>query len=358
MRRAFLYRVGQSISRRVWNFSRSAAARRDSIRSTRSPTRGTGLVIHSAHSAHPAAGHGVRFLLRGLHDDGLGGNDETGNRGRILKRDAHNLGRVDDAELYQITVLAGLGVVPIGVGRILDQLADNNRAVVAGIVDDLTCRCLDCLADDVDAGLLIGIFDLDAVQRLDGAQQRHAAAWQYAFLDGGARSIERVIDEVLLFLHFHFRGAANPDHRDAAGELGQALLKFFAVVVRGGVFDLRLDLGDAGLDVLLFAGAVDNRGCFLIDANPLGAAEHLQGYVFELDAEFLRDQLSGGEDRDVFEHGLAAVAKARRLDGRDLQAAAQLVDDERGERLALDVLGNDQERLHGLHNGIPKPRHI
>jgi hypothetical protein len=40
MRRAFLYRVGQSISRRAWNFSRSAAARRDSIRSARSTTRG------------------------------------------------------------------------------------------------------------------------------------------------------------------------------------------------------------------------------------------------------------------------------------------------------------------------------
>jgi hypothetical protein len=59
--------------------------------------KGTGLVIHSAHSAHPAAEHGGRFLLRGLHDDGLGGNDETGNRGRILKRDAHNLGRVEIA---------------------------------------------------------------------------------------------------------------------------------------------------------------------------------------------------------------------------------------------------------------------
>ena len=62
--------------------------------------------------------------------------------------------------------------------------------------------------------------------------------------------------------------------------------------------------------------------------------------------------LAGGEDRNVLEHGLAAVAEARRLDGRDLQAAAQLVDDERGERLALDVLGDDDERLAGLHDGF------
>ena len=48
---------------------------------------------------------------------------------------------------------------------------------------------------------------------------------------------------------------------------------------------------------------------------------------------------------DVLEHRLAAIAEARRLDGRDLEAAAQLVDDQGGQRLALDVLGDDQQRL-------------
>ena len=57
-----------------------------------------------------------------------------------------------------------------------------------------------------------------------------------------------------------------------------------------------------------------------------------------------------GEDRDVFEHGLAAIAEAGRLDRRDLQAAAQLVDHERGKRLALDVLGHDEQGLGGLHH--------
>ena len=49
-----------------------------------------------------------------------------------------------------------------------------------------------------------------------------------------------------------------------------------------------------------------------------------------------------------FEHRLAAVAEARRLDRRAVQRAAELVDDERRERLALDVLGDDEERLAGL----------
>ena len=66
---------------------------------------------------------------------------------------------------------------------------------------------------------------------------------------------------------------------------------------------------------------------------------------------------AAGEDGDVLQHGLAAIAEARRLDGRDLEAAAQLVDDERGERLALDVLGDDQQRLARLHHGLEHRQH-
>ena len=55
--------------------------------------------------------------------------------------------------------------------------------------------------------------------------------------------------------------------------------------------------------------------------------------------------LAAGEDGDVLEHGLAAVAEARGLDGADLQGAAQLVDHQGGQGLALDVLGDDQEGL-------------
>ena len=54
--------------------------------------------------------------------------------------------------------------------------------------------------------------------------------------------------------------------------------------------------------------------------------------------------LAAGEDRHVLEHRLAALAEAGSLDGDRLERAADLVDDERGERLALDVLGDDRER--------------
>ena len=66
--------------------------------------------------------------------------------------------------------------------------------------------------------------------------------------------------------------------------------------------------------------------------------------VLELDAEVLGDRAAAGEDRDVFEHRLAAIAEARRLDRGGLQRAAQLVDDERRERFAFDVFRDDEQR--------------
>jgi hypothetical protein len=64
----------------------------------------------------------------------------------------------------------------------------------------------------------------------------------------------------------------------------------------------------------------------------------------------LGDRGAARQDRDVLEHGLAAVAEARRLDRGALEGAAQLVDDERRERLALDVLGDQQQRLARLRD--------
>jgi hypothetical protein len=61
--------------------------------------------------------------------------------------------------------------------------------------------------------------------------------------------------------------------------------------------------------------------------------------------DLFADDLAAGQDRDVFEHRLAAIAEARGLDGADLQRAAELVHDERREGFAFDVLGDDHEGL-------------
>jgi hypothetical protein len=281
---------------------------------------------------------------------------------------AVRLGRVDHAGANQVLVLSGRGVeAPIVLG-VLEQLADHKRAILAGILRDLPRRHLDGATHDLDASALVAIVRLDAVERLQGAQQRHAAAGQDALLNRGAGRM-------------HGRRRRGPcvpsprprSHRRRGRELGQPLLQLLAVIIGGRLLDLRLDLRDARLDVLLLAGAVDDGGVLLLDHHLLGARVELEDpyvlihekklsglqtmlplleAILKLDAEVFGDRGAAGEDGDVLEHGLAAIAEAGRLHRRDLEAATQLVDHQCGKRLALDVLGNDQQRLAGLHHRI------
>src|SRR6185312_8573354 len=317
------------------------------------------LEAHAAHSTHAAAtaGHRRSRLLRQFGDHGFGGHEKACDRRSVLQRGTNHLGRVDDALVDHVDIFLGLGVEAEGLRLVLEDLADDDRAFQTGVFRDLAHRGFQRLQHDVDAGLDVGVVVGDAADRLLGAQQRHAAARHDAFLHGRAGRVEGVLDAVLLFLDLDLGRTTDADHRDAAGELGQTLLQLLAVVVRGGFLDLRLDLRDAGFDVLLLARALDDRGVLLVDHHLAGAAEHVDGDAFELHAEFIGDQLTAGQDCDVFQHGLAAIAEARRLDGGNLQPAPQTVDHQRRQRLALDVLGDDQKRTAGLHHGFEHRQH-
>src|SRR5207247_51706 len=199
------------------------------------------------------------------------------------------------------------------------------------------------------AGLLVVVVALElAFEHLLGADERHTAARNDALFDRRAGRMQRVLDAGLLVLHLDLGGSADLDNRHAAGELRHALLQLLLVVIAGRLFDLHADLLDASLDQLLLARAVDDGGVLLRRLDLLRLAEVLQRHVLELEAEFLGDHGAAGEDGHVFEHRLAAVAEARRLHGASLQDAADVVHHQRGERLALDFLGDQQQRLAGL----------
>src|SRR6266487_1703566 len=312
-----------------------------------------GSEIHAAHAAAARRHAGAAgVLLRQFGHHGFGGDQQSRNRGCVLDRRTHDLGRVDDALGDQVDVFARLRVEAVGVLILLEDLADDNRTVLARVDRDLARRPGERLADDLDAGLLVVVRGLDALELLGGTEQGDAAARHDAFFNRRAGRMHRVINAILALLHLDFGRAADADHRDAARELGQTLLKLLTVVVRGGFLDLRLDLGNARLDVGPLAGAADDGGVFLVDHHLLGAAEHLQGDVLELDAEIFRDRLTTGQNRDVLQHGLAAIAEARSLHGSNLQATTQTVDDEGGKRFAFDVFRYNPKRLAALHHGF------
>src|SRR5688572_24705120 len=288
------------------------------------------------------------LLFHQLGHHRVGGEHQTGNGGCVLQRGARDLGGVDDALRHEIAVLLGLRVEAV-VAFAFEHLVQDHRRLGAGVVDDDAQRLFQSAHHDLDARVLVVVLALQlAVERLLGADERHAAARDDALFHRGAGRMQRILDASLLFLHLDLGGRADLDHRNAAGQLGHALLQLLAVVVRGGFLDLRLDLGDAGLDRLAGAGAVDDRAVFLRDLDLLGAAEILDRRLLELQADFLGNHGAAGQDRHVFQHRLATITEARRLDGADLDDAADGVDDERGQGLALDFLGDDQQRLARL----------
>ena len=117
--------------------------------------------------------------------------------------------------------------------------------------------------------------------RLARTQQRDATAGHDAFFDRRTGRMQRVFDACFLFLHLDFGRGADLDQRNAAGQLGHALLQLFAVVVAGRVLDLLADLLDAPGDVVFVAAAADNRGVLLADVSTLGLTKIFQGRLLQ-----------------------------------------------------------------------------
>ena len=132
--------------------------------------------------------------------------------------------------------------------------------------------------------------------------------------------MQGVFDAALLLLHLGLGRRADADDRHAAGQLGEPFAELLLVVLALGLVHLRANLLDALLNLLLLAAAVDDRAAFLLDADRLGPAELVERDVLELEAQVFADELAAGQDGDVAEHGLAAIAEAGGLDRTDRAA--------------------------------------
>jgi hypothetical protein len=72
---------------------------------------------------HPARRERRSFFLRELGDRRLGGDDHPCDRGGVLERGAHDLGRVDDPERNEVAIFVGLSIKAIAIFIRVDQLA-------------------------------------------------------------------------------------------------------------------------------------------------------------------------------------------------------------------------------------------
>ena len=234
------------------------------------------------------------------------------------------------------------------VGLLADFVGDH-RAVDAAVVGDLADRRLERRAARCRRRSSRRPWPTaDLLDRLAAAQQGHAAAGEDAFFDRRAGGVQGVFDAGLGLLHVGF-GAA-PTEMIATPPVSLASRSWnFSWSYSLSVSSIWLrSCSIAGLDLVRLAGALDDRGVVLVDLDLLGPAELLELEVLELEAQVFADHRAAGEDGHVAEHRLAAIAEAGGLDGADVEHAAELVDDQGGQRFALDVLGDDQQRLARL----------
>ena len=95
---------------------------------------------------------------------------------------------------------------------------------------------------------------------------------------------------------------------------------------------------------------MNNRGVLGVNANLLRDTQITQLNSFQLQAKILEDRLATGQNREVFQHGLATITVARCFDRTNLQDATQFVDDQRCQSFAFDVFGDDQQWQASLGN--------
>ena len=185
---------------------------------------------------------------------------------------------------------------------------------------------------------------------MGGLHQCSATAGNNALLGSSLRVTHGILDAVLALLQLHLGGGTDLQDGHTAGELRQALLQLLAVVVGVSVLDLLADLLDATLQLLLGASTIDDGGVILGDNDLAGGTQQRQVSGLQVQADLLGDNLAAGQDRNILQLSLAAVAEARSLHGNGLEGAADLVHNEGGQCLALDVLSHDQQWLAGLHD--------
>ena len=175
--------------------------------------------------------------------------------------------------------------------------------------------------------------------------QGAAAAGHDSFLDRSAGGVEGVFDAQLAVAQLSFSGGTHLDHGYATGQLGYTLGELLAVVLRIGVVEFALDRGNPITHGSLVVTAGHDRGVVFADGDPAHAAKILEAHLVEGHGLVLAHHGGAGEDRDVLQHGLAAIAEARSAHGGNLKHAAVLVHHQGGEGLTVDFLRQDHQRL-------------
>jgi len=166
---------------------------------------------------------------------------------------------------------------------------DDHPTIDGRVLGNLPRGRFKCSFENLHACALISFnFRFFLSDGINAAYKGEPAAWHNSFSNGRLGRADRVVQRFLFRLHFSFGGCPDPDHRDAACELGEALLQLLSIIIARRYFDFMPNMGAAAVD--LFTPAfrdADDRRVVLVNYHAFGMAKLLNSHVFELQDRLL-----------------------------------------------------------------------
>ena len=232
----------------------------------------------------------------------------------------------------------------------LGDLGDDDVAVLASILSDPAQRLNQGAADNLHTHVCVVVTQVHTVQCLQRVNQCGTAAGDDALFQSCTGGGHSILNAVLAFLRLNLGCGTDLDNAHAAGKLSQALLELLAVPFGIHALDFAAQLLHAVLDCLGVAAAVHDGGVGLGDGHAACRAQVLQGDLRQVNAELAGHDGAAGQNCQVLHDCLAAVTETGSLQSHHVDGAAQLVHDQCGERLAVNVFCDDGQRLLRLND--------
>jgi hypothetical protein len=307
---------------------------------------------HAAHTAHASHVATASLWLWNVNDHSLGGDHEGCDPGSIDECSADNLGWVDDTGFLHVNVLSLGCVEATAFIATLEELVNDDGSLEACVLANSLAWNFASALYDANANVLVEVSALKRIKPFGGEEEGRSSTNDDALIGSGSGGTESILDSILELTNLNLGGTADLDDGDSTSKSSSSLLELLLVVLASGVLHLAVDSLDTIIDICLLARATHDNGVVLGDDNLLGRAEHAQVSAVKGLANILGEESGTSGHGDVL-HGVASVVtESWGLDSSDLEASTELVHDEGGEGLALNVLSNDEEWLLLLHAAL------
>ena len=172
------------------------------------------------------------------------------------------------------------------------------------------------------------------------------------FFNCCAGSIKSILNPSFLLFHFDFSCCTDIDDGNTTDQFGKSLLKFFTIVIRGSIFNLVTNLLYASSKFFFLTSTINDGGIIFINNDTFTGTEIIDCYVLKLDSQIFSNNLTTGEDSDVFQHCLTTITKTRSLNSSYIQGTAKFIDHQGSKSFTVNIFSNNAQTFTHFGNRL------